>query len=105
MCEDVFEEALTDLMQTMPQPDGKAVYTPSGGAAIEDVDVVINRSVALQPVGHDAEIWEQGTTIDCLKSQTLQTPGPGDTFATLAETFTVQAVLENDGVFCKVQVV
>jgi len=80
-----------------------AVYTPSGGAAVAcTVDIVHN--VMLQPSGIETQVWQRGTTIEALLDEIGVEPGRGDTFVVREQTYTVQAVMENDGVTVKVVV-
>jgi hypothetical protein len=97
---DVFTAADAVFMPIMGEA---AIYTPSGGAAVACY-VFIDFNVMLQPSGVDAQVWEQGTTIKALLSDITNEPNRGDVFVVDGVTYTVQAILENDGLAVKVVV-
>lgn len=80
-----------------------ATYTPSGGAAVS-CTVIITFNVMLQPTGVEAQVWQGGTTIEALLSEITSEPNRGDVFVVRGVSYTVQAVLENDGVSVRVVV-
>lgn len=80
-----------------------ATYTPAGGAAVScTVDIKFN--VMLQPAGIETQAWQRGTTIEAQLSEITSEPNRGDTFVVGGVTYTVQAILENDGVSVKMVV-
>ncbi len=87
----------------MPLIGEAATFTPAGGDAVA-CHVFIDFSVQLQPSGIEAQAWEQGTTIKALLSDITNEPNRGDVFTVDGVTYTVQAVLENDGLAVKVVV-
>lgn len=80
-----------------------STFTPSGGAA-KTCSVVITFNVMLQPTGVESQVWQGGTTIEALLSEIVNEPNRGDVFVVDGVSYTVQAVLENDGVSVKVVV-
>jgi hypothetical protein len=96
---DVFANALRDIFGSAVADD--TVYTPLGGAGIA-CRVLIERNVLLQPSGMDAQVVEQGTTIEAILADVGAEPNRGDTFAIGTETFTVQSIAENDGMTVKI---
>lgn len=80
-----------------------STFTPSGGAA-KTCKVVITFNVMLQPTGVESQVWQGGTTIEALLSEIVNEPNRGDVFVVDGVSYTVQAVLENDGVSVKVVV-
>jgi len=90
-----------------------AVFTPATGDPIP-CKIFISFNVALQPNGVETQVWQQGTTIEAF----LVDPTPNGTGVAIGrepnrdETFTldipsndtvytVQAILENDGLTVK----
>ncbi len=80
-----------------------STFTPSGGSAVS-CTVVITFNVMLQPTGVEAQVWQRGTTIEALLSEITNEPNRGDVFVVRGVSYTVQAVLENDGVSVRVVV-
>lgn len=80
-----------------------STFTPSGGAA-KTCSVVITFNVMLQPTGVESQVWQGGTTIEALLSEITNEPNRGDVFVVDGVSYTVQSVLENDGVSVKVVV-
>lgn len=80
-----------------------STFTPAGGSAVS-CTVVITFNVMLQPTGVEAQVWQRGTTIEALLSEITNEPNRGDVFVVRGVSYTVQAVLENDGVSVKVVV-
>lgn len=79
----------------------EAVFTPAAGDPV-DCHVFIDFNVMLQPAGVEVQVWQQGTTIETVFSEIGREPNRGETF-TLAGgiVYTVQAILENDGLTVK----
>jgi len=93
-----------DIQSALPDifAEGEeAVFTPAQGEQIPCM-VFIDFNVQLQPAGVEAEVWERGTVIEALLSELARAPVRGETF-TLAGgiVYTVQAILENDGLTVK----
>jgi hypothetical protein len=80
-----------------------STFTPSGGAAVS-CTVIITFNVMLQPTGVESQVWQGGTTIEALLSEITNEPNRGDVFVAGGVSYTVQTVLENDGVSVKVVV-
>lgn len=97
----IFAEALPDIFTEAGED---AVFTPSAGAAIP-CHVFIDFNVQLQPAGVEVQVWQQGTTIEALLSEIGHEPNRGEIFILdipVADTvYTVQAILENDGLTVK----
>jgi hypothetical protein len=66
--------------------------------------IFIDFDVMLQPAGVETQVWQQGTTIEALLSVLGKEPDRGETFVYDETTYTVQAVIANDGLTVKVQV-
>lgn len=81
-----------------------AIFTPAAGAAI-DCKVFIDFDVDLQPAGMEAQVWQRGTTIEALLSEIGREPDRGETFTldipSAGTVYTVQAILQNDGLTIK----
>ena len=91
---EIFGAALRDIFNSPIGDD--ATYTPMGGAAVS-LRVIIDKSVLLQPAG-DAQVYERGVTIEVILDDISSVePNRGSTFVVGTETFTVQSILENDG--------
>jgi hypothetical protein len=80
-----------------------AVFYPSVGDSVE-CKIFIDFDVMLQPAGVETQVWQQGTTIEALLSVIGKEPDRGETFIYDGTTYTVQAVIANDGLTVKVQV-
>lgn len=80
-----------------------STYTPAGGAAVA-CTVIVTFNVMLQPTGVESQVWQGGTTIEALCSEITNEPNRGDVFVVRSVSYTVQAVLENDGVSVRVVV-
>lgn len=107
----VFAAALPDLFAKAGEP---AVFTPATGAPAP-CNVFIDFGVELQPAGAEAQVWQLGTTIEALLSETVREPNRGEIFTVYPDlasrtagtggtAYTVQAPLENDGLTVKVVV-
>jgi hypothetical protein len=84
-----------------------AVFTPATGDPIP-CKVFIDFNVMLQPSGVEVQVWQQGTTIEALLSVLGREPNRGETFTMedwdfpwLQKIYTVQAILEDDGLTVK----
>ncbi len=101
--EATFNQAAQDIVDAQGQ---SATFTPLVG---DPVSCTVNPEIEVefQPAG-ESQVWEPGTTIEYLLSEVGKEADPGDTFliaaGIYAGTYTVKAVLENDGRFCKVTV-
>lgn len=95
-----FDNAFTDLVTTM---GSAATYTPSGGDAVS-LYALVEKGVQPQPGAYDAQAWQQGITISARLDDLGQEPNRDDTIKVGATTYTVLAVLENDGQFVRVSV-
>jgi hypothetical protein len=102
----VFAAALPDIFDAAGED---AVFTPAEGASIP-CKVFIEFNVMLQPAGVDVQVWQRGTTIEALLSETPnlgigREPNRGETFTldipSNDTVYTVQAILENDGLTVK----
>jgi hypothetical protein len=86
-----------------------AVFYPSVGDSVE-CKIFIDFDVMLQPAGVETQVWNQGTTIEALLSEDegigigTTEPDRGETFVYDGITYTVQAVIANDGLTVKMQV-
>lgn len=106
----VFAEALPGIFNAAGED---AVFTPAAGAAVP-CKVFIDFDVQLQPAGSEAQVWQRGTTIEALLADPRtggtgvaigREPARGETF-TLAipaagTVYTVDAILQNDGLSVK----
>jgi hypothetical protein len=101
MTNSIFTDAAADILHAVGET---ATFTPSGGDPVSCY-VNVEFNVELQPGGGDAEVYAQGTTVEALLSEILIEPNRGDVFTVGDDTYTVQAPLENDGIFVKVQVI
>ena len=87
-----------------------AVFTPATGSPVSCY-VFINFNVELQPSGMEVQVWERGTVIEALLTDsgegaaTGREPARGETFTVAGTVYTVKAILENDGLTVKVTVV
>lgn len=77
-----------------------ATFTPAGGVPVS-CHVFVTKSVMLQPAGVETQVWQRGTTIEALVSELGGEPDRGDVFTVGSATYTVQAILENDGLVVK----
>jgi hypothetical protein len=97
----VFAAALPGIFDAAGED---AVFTPATGDPIP-CKVFIDFNVMLQPGGVEAQVWEQGTTIEALLSVLGREPNRGETFTldipTDDTTYTVQAIIEDDGLTVK----
>ena len=102
----VFAESLPDIFIAAAE---NATYTPLGGTTI-NCKIFIDFNVMLQPSGIETQVWERGTTIEVSLSSYAGVgigtaePNRGDTFVYEEVTYTVQAILENDGLTVKMAV-
>ena len=100
----VFADALPGIFSAAGED---AIFTPAAGDAVSCM-VFIDFNVMLQPGGGEAQVWQQGTTIEALLSEIGRAPNRGEKF-TLdipedGTEYTVQAILENDGLTVKMAV-
>lgn len=97
----VFAAALPDIFEAAAE---EAVFTPATGDSIPCL-VFIDFNVQLQPAGMEVQIWQQGTTIEALLSEIGREPNRGEIFTLDIPSddtvYTVQAILENDGLTVK----
>ena len=99
-----FRTAMTRAAAKFYTRHGKpATWTPAAGQAV-DCHVFINFDVAMQPSGTDAQVWERGTTVEGLLSETTTAPSRGDNITVEGTSYTVQELIENDGIKFMVQV-
>ena len=88
-----------------------AIFTPASGDPIY-CQVFIDFAVMLQPGGAEAQIWQQGTTIEALLSEIGREPDRGESFTVFSDeasrlagtggtSYAVQAILESEGLFVK----
>lgn len=96
---EIFEQAVADILDVLGED---AVFTPAAGDPVS-LKVDLDRETAFQP-GADMTVWESGATIEYVLSDIGREADAGETFAIGAETFTVAAVVENDGFTVKVAV-
>lgn len=96
----VFGEALSDIFEAAAET---AVFTPATGSPV-DCQVEIDFDVSLQPAGAEAQVWQQGTTIEALLSAIGREPNRGETFTVDGTVYTVQAILANNKLTVKVVV-
>jgi hypothetical protein len=98
------QEALPDMFDAAGED---AIFTPATGVPIP-CKVFIDFGVLFQPSGFDVQVWERGTKIEALLNgdgsipdgiAISREPASGETFALtdIGETYTVKAILENDG--------
>lgn len=91
-----------------------AVFTPAAGDPVSCM-VFIDFNVMLQPSGAEVQVWQQGTTIEALLSEIGREPNRGETFTVYPDeenrtagtggtVYTVQEILQNDGLYVKVVV-
>ena len=80
-----------------------ATFTPSTGSAVS-LRVDFDKTVQFQPEGLTSQAWPQAITIEALLADLPHEPNRTETFAISGTTYTVQAVIENDGYFVKVHV-
>lgn len=86
-----------------------AVFTPATGSPVSCY-VFINFNVDLQPSGMEVQVWERGTVIEALLTDSGEgtaigrEPDRGETFTVAGTVYTVKATLENDGLTVKVAV-
>ena len=107
----------TDIAASLPDlfAEGEpAVFTPAAGEAVPCM-VFIDFDVALQPAGIESQIWQRGTTIEALLSEIGRVPNRGEMITVYPDAasrsagtdgteYTVQAILENDGLTVKMAV-
>jgi len=97
----VFAAALPGIFDAAGED---AVFTPATGDSIP-CKVFIDFNVMLQPSGVETQVWQQGTTIEALLSVLTREPNRGETFTLDIPSddtiYTVQAILENDGLTVK----
>lgn len=98
---EILTKAAVDIFTKLGQV---ATFTPAGGSAVS-CHVNVERDVELQPGGYETEVYAHGTTVEALLSEIANEPNTGDVFVVGAQIYTVQAPIENDGIFVKVQVI
>ena len=102
--EATFNQAAQDIFDALAE---SATFTPLVGDPVENVMVNPELEVAYQPAG-ESQVWEQEATIEYILAEVGKEADPGETFliaaGIYAGTYTVKAVVENDGRFCKVTV-
>ncbi|HBJ74420.1 MAG TPA: hypothetical protein DDY86_02595 [Syntrophaceae bacterium] len=81
-----------------------ATFTPNGGASVACY-IIPYFNVQLQPTGMESLVWETGTVIEACLSEILTEPNRGDVFTYSGVDYTVQTILQNDGVVVRVSVV
>lgn len=96
----IFAEALPDIFEAAAET---AVFTPAVGDPVLCM-VFIDFSVELQPAGAEVQVWQRGTVIEALLSEIGREPNRGETFTVDSIAYTVQAILENDGLTVKMVV-
>lgn len=72
-----------------------ATYTPAGGSA-KAVTVIVERGVEYVPGGSDSSMIERRTVLHLIKTE-VSAPKRGDVCVVGATTYTVDAVVEDDG--------
>jgi len=97
----IFAQAATDIMT---QADTWATYTPSTGYPVT-LRVKLSSVTNMQPDGFTTQTWPTMTILECLPSAAGKEPNRGETFTVGTTVYTVESVLENDGIFCKLAVV
>ncbi|MGD8387329.1 MAG: hypothetical protein PVG49_09300 [Desulfobacteraceae bacterium] len=97
----VFDHAGEDLLSTMGGIEG--TYTPSGEDPLP-VSAFVDKGVQAQPGPYDAQAWQQGITIEAMLKDLGREPDRDDTFTLGGTTYTVLAVIENDGRYVRVSV-
>lgn len=98
--EEVFAQASLDMFNELGED---ALFTPLAGDPV-DCKVILEQGVDLQPGGYSSQAYAQGTTIEYILASVGKEADRGETFEVGEDTWTVQAVEENDGTFCKVTV-
>ncbi len=96
----VFAAALPGIFDAAGED---AVFTPATGDPII-CKVFIDFNIMLQPSGMEAQAWERGTTIEALLSVLGREPNRGEIFTVDFISYTVKAILQNDGLTVKVVV-
>lgn len=97
--EAIFDAAAQDIFDALGQ---SATYTPLVGDPVT-LQVHLEQEVDFQPAGESA-VWESGRTIEYILADIGAEANVGDTFLIGATTYTVKAVVENDGRFVTVAV-
>lgn len=98
----------TDLAAALPDlfdAADDALFTPASGPAVA-CKVFVEFDVLLQPGGMDAQIVGTGTTIEALPTDDAgigigRAPVRGETFTLDGVVYTVQTILEDDGLTVK----
>ena len=100
--EDIFKQAVADILSADTGLGISATFTPLTGAAIP-MDVSLNKQTEIQPSGN-AQTWEIGNTIEYSLEDLDREAVVGETF-TIGETiYTVKKVESNNGYTVKVVV-
>ena len=102
---DIFDAAGEKILYTFGVNGGgsAASFTPAGGTTVT-LDVVFEEETRNVAEGYGAQVFVQIYTIDALLSDLGAEPDKGDVFLIDSTTYTVDAVLENDGTWVKVAV-
>ena len=96
---DVEEAALLLAGQDILSKLGRsATYTPLVGDPVS-CQVHYENELTITPGGYDVQAHGPLQTIEGLLSELGQEPGKGDQFTIGSDTYTVQTVLDNDGLF------
>lgn len=101
----VFAEAIPGIFEAAAEG---AVFIPAVGDPVV-CKIFIDFDVNLQPSGLESQVWQRGTTIEASLSSgddigIGREPDRGETFTYDGDTYTVQAILENDGLTVKMVV-
>lgn len=80
-----------------------SVYTPLSGSAVP-CKIFIEFEVRLQPA-LDGQTWEEATVITARLAEIGKEPTRGETFLYDETSYTVQKVIENDGLTVQVAVI
>lgn len=94
------QEAISDGFADMGED---ATFIPATGSVVV-CKVLIDFNVLLQPSGMDAQVWERGTKIEALLADLGREPNRGEIFTVDGIAYTVQGIIENDGITVKMVV-
>ncbi len=95
-----FKDLLPGFFENHGRP---AIFSPDGGTPVSCY-IFVEYDAIIQPVG-DAQSWFTGTVVEVCLSVIGQVPSRGDVFTCEGEVFTMESLVENDGLVAKVQVV
>jgi hypothetical protein len=96
----------TEIAASLPDlfAEGEpAIFTPAAGEPA-DCMVFLEFAVDLQPAGIESRTWERGITIEALLTEIGREPDREEIFTVDGVEYTVQAILENDGLTVKLVV-